>query len=115
MSLHEKAAPLSALVILLVADLLQPIDGFPVESFLNRYVAHGGRRRRTMPVLYPGAKPDDIARIDVSNLSTLHLRPSRTRSHDQSLTKGVRVPRGARTRLKRDACPNCAGRFRRLK
>src|SRR5580658_7410553 len=46
--------------ILLVGYLLQPIDCFPVELFLNREVSHGGGWRCPMPMLFAWREPDHI-------------------------------------------------------
>src|SRR3974377_1357446 len=48
--------------VLLVADLLHPVDILVVEKFRNGDVRHCGGESRAMPVLLAWWKPDDIAR-----------------------------------------------------
>ena len=59
------------LAILLVADLLQPIDDLPIELFLNGNMRHCRGRRRAMPVLFAGEKPHYIARPNFLDWATL--------------------------------------------
>ena len=47
--------------ILVVGDLLHPVDDLAVERFGNGDVAHRRGRRRPMPMLLAGREPDDIA------------------------------------------------------
>jgi hypothetical protein len=53
-----------SLAILLVADLFQPVHDLAVERFLNGDVRHGGRRCRTMPMLFTRRKLHRIAEAD---------------------------------------------------
>src|SRR3954470_4235187 len=59
--------------VLLVADLLHPIDGRAVQLFLDSDVAHGSGRAGAMPVLFAGREPDDVARADLLNGAALTL------------------------------------------
>ena len=47
--------------VLLVADLLHPVDGLAVERFLDGDVRHRRGRRRAVPVLLAGREPDHVA------------------------------------------------------
>src|SRR5204863_7203533 len=88
--------------VLLVANLFHPVHDFAVECFLNRDVCHGRCRRSTMPMLQSGRKPDDIAGTNLFDWTVLALRPTNTGGDNECLTKRVRVPRSASTRLERD-------------
>jgi hypothetical protein len=105
----------ASLEIFLVGHMLHPINNFTVEFFLNGDVSHGRGRSGTMPVLFTGGEPDDITRMDVLDGVAFQLHPPRSRSHDQSLTKGMSVPRCACAWLKRDARAGYERGFRRLK
>jgi hypothetical protein len=67
------------------------------------------------PVFFAGGEPNDITRTDVLDEAIFRLHPPRSRSHDQSLTKGMSVPRCACAWLKRDARARYERGFRRLK
>src|SRR5262245_18639807 len=51
--------------VLLVADLLQPVDDLAVEPFLNGDVGHRGRWRGPVPVLFSGRTRDHVPRPDL--------------------------------------------------
>ena len=97
--------------VLLIAHVFHPLDHFAVEVFLNGDMSHCGRRRRAMPMLFVRRKPDDIARMDFLDRPALTLRPAETRDDDQCLTEWMRMPRGSRTRLERNACAGHACRI----
>src|SRR5271170_266197 len=51
--------------VLFFAHLLQPVDNFSVELFLDGDVSHGGGWRCPVPVFLAGCEPDDIAGTDL--------------------------------------------------
>ena len=75
--------------VLLVAHLLQPIDGFAVEVFLDGAMGHGGGWGGTVPVFLARRKPDDVARADLLNGSAIALHPAAARRHEQRLAEGI--------------------------
>src|SRR4051812_39203132 len=92
-----------ARAVLLVADLLHPIDVLPVQAFVDGHVGHRGRCRCPMPVFKVRWKPDDIARPHLFDRPAFALHPTGTGGDDQSLTEWMRMPSRARTWLERDA------------
>src|SRR3954447_22447789 len=98
-------------LILLVADLLQPIHGLAVKRFLNGDMSHGGGWRGAVPVLLPGREPDHVAGPDLLDRPAPALRAAAAGRHDQGLPQGVGVPCGPGPRLERDAR---AGHTRRI-
>src|SRR5215472_8001235 len=100
----DRPDPRLGALVILITDLFQPLDRFAIERFLNGDVSHCCRRRRAMPMLLVGRKPDDIARPDFLNRAALSLRPAATSRDDQGLPERVRVPGGPCTRLEGDAC-----------
>src|SRR5215218_4037903 len=85
--------------VLLVADVLEPLDRLAVERFLNRDVLHGGLWRRAVPVLFVGREPDDVAGADLLDGASFALREAEPEQHDERLTERVRVPGRARAGL----------------
>src|SRR5262245_3377459 len=96
-------------VVLFVGDVLQPVDRFAVEFFVDGDVRHGGRRRRSVPVFLAGRDPDDIAGHDLFDRSAPALRPPAAGGYDQRLTERMRMPRRAGARLEGDARAGDAG------
>src|SRR5439155_16834029 len=94
--------PASAAV-LLVGNLLHPLDGLPVKLFLNGDVRHGRGWRGPVPVLLTRRNPDHVARPNLLDRPTPVLGAPAAGRHDQGLPQGMRVPRGARAGLERDA------------
>src|SRR3954452_20633990 len=90
--------------VLLVCDLLQPLDRLAVLQFLNRDVRHGGFVGRAVPMLLAKRTGNDIARPYFLFRLAPALCPSKPGGDDQCLTARMRVPRAARTGVKRDAC-----------
>src|SRR5207247_1167062 len=86
-------------VILLITDLLHPVDGLPVELLLNRDVCHGGGRRGAMPVLLARREPDHVTRPNFFDRAPPSLRAPAPSRHDQRLAQRVGVPCGARAGL----------------
>ena len=101
--------------VLLVADLLHPVDHLAVQLFLNGDVRHGGGRRGAVPVLLAGREPDHVTGPDLLDGAAPALHPAAAGRDDQRLAERMRVPRGSRTRLERDAGAETQGRIRRLK
>src|SRR3974390_363004 len=62
--------------VLLVSDVLHPLHRLAVECLSNGDMAHRRGRRRAVPVLLAGQKPDDIARPDFLDWASLALHPS---------------------------------------
>src|SRR4051812_8003075 len=85
-----------SLAILLVSNLFHPLDSFAVERFLNGDVSHGCRRRRAMPMFFPGSKPDHVARLDLFDRSAFALSPAEAGHNNERLSQWMRVPRGPR-------------------
>ena len=100
---------LTSPAILLIADLFHPIDDLTVERFLDGDVCHGRGRRSTVPVLLAWRDRDHIAGMNLLNRTAVLLRPTATGDDDQGLTERMGMPRGACTRLERDACARRAG------
>jgi hypothetical protein len=100
--------------VLLVADLFHPVDDLTVELFGDGDVAHRGRRRRAMPVLFAGRKPDNVTGADFLDRAALALHPAATGRHDKCLSERMRVPGRARAGLERDAGAADARRIGRL-
>src|SRR5271166_4373542 len=101
----------ASLPVLLVADLLQPVDRLAAELFLNGDVGHCGGGRRAVPVLLARREPHDVARSDLLDRAALALDPSAPRGDDQGLAERMGVPRCPRAGLEGDAG---AGRARRV-
>src|SRR4051812_2869267 len=85
--------------VLLVGDVLHPVDGLAVALLLNGDVAHPRAGRGSVPVLLAGREPDHVTRPDLLDRTALALRPSNTGGDDQRLAKWVRVPRRPCARL----------------
>src|SRR3984885_13953027 len=99
----------SSAPVLLVADLLHPIDRLAVEPFLDGDMAHRRGRRRPVPMLLPRRKGDDVAGPDLLDRAALVLDPAAAGHHDQGLAERVSVPGGARARLEGDESAGDAG------
>src|ERR1019366_3120323 len=99
--------------VLLVGDVLHPLDELAVKSLLDGDVRHCRCRCGAMPVLVVRWAPDHVARADFDDRLALALRPTASGGDDQSLTQRVCVPGGACARLKGDARARDTGRLRR--
>src|SRR5438128_1951318 len=76
-SLRKKVTPTpprSGLV-LFVADLLHPVNGLAVETFLNSDVRHGRGWRGPVPMFLPRRKPDHVTWPNLLNRPTPALDP----------------------------------------
>ncbi|AAF84576.1 hypothetical protein XF_1767 [Xylella fastidiosa 9a5c] len=99
--------------VLLVGDVLQPLDVLAIERFLDRDVGHGRVGRGAVPVPVARRAPDDVAGADFDDRLAFALRPAAARGDDQRLPQRVRVPGRARARLEGDGGAGHAGRRRR--
>src|ERR1700722_18089831 len=97
-------------LVLLVADLLHPLDRFAVERLLDGGVGHRGRGCGAVPMLLAWREHHDVAGANLLDCSALALRAAAARGNDKNLAERVRMPGGARPRLERD---RVAGRSRR--
>jgi hypothetical protein len=102
-------------LILLVADLLHPVDDFAVELFLGCDVRHGRSRRSTMPMFLARRKPDHIAGPDFFDGATLALHSTATGSDNEGLAQRMGMPCSSGTRFKRDRRGSCPSRIVGLK
>src|ERR1041384_4704120 len=91
------------LLILVVADLLQPLDDLTVELFLNGDMRHARDCCGSMPVLLTRRDPDDITWPDCFGLTTPLLHPSGAGCDDQGLAQWVGVPCRSSAGLERHA------------
>src|SRR5947199_6051161 len=94
--------------------MLHPFNGFSVELFLDSDVRHACTRRSSVPVLFTGRKPDNIAGTDLLDRASFALRPSKTRCNDESLSQRMCMPCGPRTRFERHTCALNQRGLRRL-
>src|SRR4051794_30398759 len=95
----------ASLPVLLVGDLLHPLDVLAVARLLDGDVGHAGRRCRAMPMPEPRRKPDDVPWPDLLDRSAVALNPTQPRGDDQGLAERMRVPGCPGTRLECDlAC-----------
>jgi hypothetical protein len=95
--------------VLLVADLLHPLDALTVEKFLNGDMRHAGRCRRSMPMLLTRRDPHNVAFLASPGLDDPMAEPNRTRpSRSASDPEGgcakpsarrARTSRGLQTRV----------------
>src|SRR4051794_10160188 len=74
-------------LVLLVGDLLEPLDRLPVERLLNRDVRHRRRRRGSMPVFLVWLDRDDVSGANLLNGAAPPLMAAATRDHDQRLAE----------------------------
>src|SRR6185312_2788560 len=88
--------------VLLLGDLLEPVDGLAVEHLIDGDVSHRGLDGGAMPVLFAGREPDDVAGPNFLDWSAPALHATDARGDDQRLPEGMGVPGGSGTRLERD-------------
>src|SRR5437667_11574607 len=86
-------APSSA-VVLLVGDLLHPVDGLAVEPLLNGDVCHGRGRGGAMPMLLARREPDHVTGANLLDRASPPLRQTGSSRHDQGLPQRGGVPCG---------------------
>jgi hypothetical protein len=78
----DMSKPFKSGSVLLVTDVLHPIDNFSHQGLLNGKVRHSSGRACAVPMLLSWGKPDHIARPDFLNRAIPTLRPSQTRGND---------------------------------
>src|ERR1700733_1369092 len=88
--------------VLLVADLLHPLDRLAVERLLDGDVGHGGGGGGAMPMLLAGCEDHDVAGTNLLDRAAFALRPAAPCSDDEDLTERVGMPGRARARLETD-------------
>src|SRR4051812_41466145 len=66
----------STRLVLVVADLFEPVDGLAVELLLDGDMAHRRGWAGAVPVLFAGREPDHVARPDVFDRPALALSPA---------------------------------------
>jgi len=89
-------------LILLVGDLLHPLEPLSHSALLDSDMRHRSRDVRR-PMLLTQRKPDHIA-WPISRSVRPNVRPPENPSDDQTSDKRMYVPGCASTRLERDAC-----------
>src|SRR4051812_23897098 len=93
---NRKSIAATLLPVLLVADVLEPVDRLAVELFLHGDVRHRGGGRGAVPVLFTRRKPDHVAWPDLFYRPAPALYPAAASRDDQRLPERMRVPRRAR-------------------
>src|SRR5438876_4099406 len=104
-------------LVLLVGDLLHPVDNLAVELLLDGDMRHRRGRRCAMPMLFARRARDHVARPYHSDRTAPALYQPAARRHDKRLTQGMRVPVAASAWLERHvgATRTCrAGRLEEL-
>ena len=86
--------------ILLVINLLHPLDDLSVEPLLDRDVRHRRCWRRAVPVLLAGRDPHDVAWPNLLDGPASTLHATATRGYNQRLTEPVYMPGGSRAWFK---------------
>src|ERR1019366_9502738 len=71
----------SARLVLIVADLFQPVHGLAIEPLLNRDVRHRRGGRRAVPVFLAGRKPDHVTGPDLLDGPSPTLRATGAGGH----------------------------------
>jgi hypothetical protein len=70
-------------LVLLVADLLHPVDDLAVELFLNGDMGHGRGRHGAMPMLLTRRASDHVTRSNHLDWTAPALYEAAARRHDQ--------------------------------
>ena len=82
--------------------MFEPVDGFAVEALLDGDVGHGGGGGGSVPVLFVGWEPDDVAGTNFFDGTVFALNPSTAGGDDEGLAEGMGVPGGAGSGLEGD-------------
>src|SRR5215207_3148136 len=99
--------------VLLVADVLAPLDGAALLVYLlHRYVGHEAVRGGTVPVVLPRLEEHAVTRADHLDLSAAALAEAYALGDVDGLPVGVSMPRGPGSRGEVDACGPEAGGLR---
>ena len=101
-------------MVLLITHLFHPIDGLPVEQFMDRDVRHGRGRSGAVPMFFPRRDPNHVTRTDFLDRSAPALRPATASRDNQRLPEWMRVPGGTSAGLEGDARTRNASRIGRL-
>src|SRR5579872_4598424 len=97
--------------VLLIGDVLHPIDNLAVAPFLDSNMSHRRSRRGAVPVLFAGRDPHHIARADFVDGTAPALNASAARRDDKGLAQRVRMPCRPRAGLESYAGPLNECRF----
>src|SRR4051794_10274022 len=71
--------------VLVVGDVLEPVDGATVDTVLDGDVGHGGGVGGAVPVFDAGRRPDHVTGFDRQLLTAPLLHPSGAYGHDERL------------------------------
>src|SRR5437016_10077114 len=88
-------------LVLLVGDLLHPVDNLAVEPLLYGDMCHGRGGQCAMPMLFARRAPDHVAGPDDPDRAAPALHEAAARRDDERLTERMRVPITARAWLER--------------
>src|SRR5438477_4641227 len=88
-------------LVLLVGDLLHPVDNLAVEPLLYGDMCHGRGGQCAMPMLFARRAPDHVAGPDDLDRAAPALHEAAARRDDERLTERMRVPITARAWLDR--------------
>jgi hypothetical protein len=83
--------------------MLHPLNDLSVELFLDSDVRHAGSLCGSVPALFTGRKPDNIAGTDFLDWAAFALHPATARSNDEGLSKRMCMPCGPSTGFERYA------------
>src|SRR4029077_3840803 len=98
--------------VLFVVHLLQPIDGFAIELFLNCEVSHRGRWRSSVPVLFAWREPDNVSGSNLLDGAVPALRAPAAGNDNEGLPQRMRVPGGSCARFESNTRADNACRIR---
>lgn len=101
-------------LVLLAADLFQPVNHFAIEVFLNGNVRYDRGGRGALSVFLAGRKPYQVGGMNLLNWAAFARRASTAGGHDERLSQRMSVPGGAGAGFKRDVGNGHAGGSRGL-
>src|ERR1043166_429906 len=102
-------------LVLLVTNVLHPVNNRAVLLFLDGDVRHGRCRRGSVPIFFAGRKPNPTAEPNLVNRTAPALGPAAAGRDDESLTQRMHMPSRPRSRLKSPAGALNECRIGRLK
>ena len=82
-------------LVLLVRDVLHPLDAFAVERFCYSDVRQGGCLGRAVPMFFAGLEPDNVPWTDLLNRAAVAPHSSAARGNDPHLAERMSVPGGS--------------------